>query len=106
MSLAAFADSKAHELSAPSLYTTDGVRASAHHRVIPVVANSLRLLRGRRRKCVVGRRSDRPGALDVKDALPHALFDVSIAGAALTRLERRAEDCGDEQSGQQGPGQD
>ncbi|BAL78929.1 hypothetical protein S23_57380 [Bradyrhizobium cosmicum] len=85
---------------------TGKLRSSAYHRVIPVIANAFRLLRGHRRKCDVGRRSDRPSALDAKDARPRALFGVSIAGAALTRLERRAEDCGDEQSGQQGPRQD
>ena len=81
------------------------VGCSAYHRVIPVVANSTRLIRGHWRKCVVGRRSDRSLALEAR-ARPHALFGVPIAGAVLTRLERRAEDCGDDQSGQQGLGQD
>jgi len=79
------------------------VGCSAYHRVIPVVANSTRLIRGHWRKCVVGRRSDR--SLEA-GARPHALFGVPIASAVLTRLERRAEDCGDDQSGQQRLGQD
>ncbi|MCP3397330.1 hypothetical protein [Bradyrhizobium sp. CCGB20] len=95
-------DSKTHELSAlPPQYVLRRP-PSAYHRVIPVVANSTRLLRGRWRKCVVGRRHARPIALDARNAGTNALLGASIAGVVLARLERCARDCGDDQSGQQG----